>query len=117
MRSFRSPFVVLAAIVGATALAVPSLLAGDAAAGSVKTVVIEDIDFTPRSVTIGRGGVVRWKFADGVTPHNVASRGKPRFRSSSTKTSGTYSVRFSKAGTYRYVCTIHLNMKARVVVR
>jgi plastocyanin len=49
--------------------------------------------------------------------HNVTSRGAPRFRSSPTKMTGTWSVRFAKAGTYRYVCTLHPGMAGRVVVR
>jgi plastocyanin len=29
---------------------------------------------------------------------------------------GTYTVRFRRPGTYRYVCTIHPNMRGRVIV-
>jgi plastocyanin len=29
---------------------------------------------------------------------------------------GTYTVRFTRPGAYRYVCTIHPNMKGRVIV-
>lgn len=85
------------------------------AAGSV-TVVVKNIDFTPHRVRIAAGGRVVWRFADRYTAHNVHSVGRKRFRSSADKRSGTYAVRFRRAGTYRYVCTIHYGMKGRVVV-
>jgi plastocyanin len=40
-----------------------------------------------------------------------------RFRSSPTKTTGTYSVRFTRTGTYRYECTIHpASMRGTIIV-
>ena len=78
---------------------------------------MQDFEIKPSTVRIARGDTVRWRFLDDVAPHNVTSRGSTRFRSSPTKQSGTYSVRFRKAGTYRYVCTIHSNMRGKVVVR
>ncbi len=86
------------------------------AAGTAR-VRIKNIDFAPHRLVVGRGTTVRWTFDDASTPHNVTSRGTAKFRSSSTKQSGAYSVRFTQAGTYRYVCTIHFNMKASIVVR
>jgi plastocyanin len=88
-----------------------------AGAASVKTVVLENIDFSPATVTIRRGGSVRWAWKDKEVSHNVTSRGRSRFRSSPTKLTGTYTVRFKRKGTYRYVCTIHANMVGKVVVR
>lgn len=95
------------------ALALPGVAAG----GTTKTVRIKDIDFSPRTLVIHKGDSVTWRFLDAGTPHNVTSRGSLRFRSSPTKQSGSYTVRFVKAGTYQYVCTIHFTMKAKVVVR
>ena len=86
-------------------------------ASRTASVRIKDIDFTPARVTIRRGGSVRWTFLDARTPHNIHSKGTPRFRGSATKQEGTHRVTFSKRGTYRYVCTLHLNMKGTVVVR
>lgn len=98
-----------------TALAVPAAVAGSD--GTAARVKIENIDFHPGTVTIRRGGSVEWRFLDDPTEHNVTSRGSDRFKSSGTRLKGTYSVRFPRAGTYRYVCTIHFNMKGKVVVR
>lgn len=100
----------------ALAAAIPAV-AQDATTSAVRGVSIADIDFNPRVKTIRRGDTVRWTWRDGNTPHNVKSRGSLRFRSSPTKTRGTHSVRFVRGGTYRYVCSIHLNMRGRIVVR
>ena len=95
------------------ALALPAT----AGSATTKVVRIKGIEFSPRSLVVYRGDRVTWRFLDADTPHNVVSRGTPRFTSSPTKRSGTYTVRFTRAGTYRYVCTIHFNMTAKVVVR
>ena len=97
------------------ALAVAMAASGHAAA--TRQVVLRDIAFKPAAVRIGRGGRIRWRWDDGDTSHNVTSRGRLRFKSSPTKSSGTYVVRFRRSGTYRYECTLHPGMVGRVVVR
>ena len=99
----------LAAVVLGTA-------AAPVAAATTATVTVKDIDFSRHSVRIHRGDSVRWLFRDAPTPHNVTSTGAPRFRSSSSRQSGSYAVRFTRRGTYRYHCTIHPGMTGRVVV-
>ncbi len=90
---------------------------GGARVAATRTVSIKDIDFHPKRLVIAKGDTVTWKFQDKVVSHNVTSRGTLRFRSSQTRLAGNYSVRFARTGTYRYVCTIHPNMVASVVVR
>jgi plastocyanin len=100
-----------------TVLVVSAVVAVPAAgAGTATTVVIKNIDFSQHTVRIHRGESVRWRFADPGVSHNVTSRGRPHFRSSRSMLTGTYTVRFTRPGTYRYVCTIHPNMKGRVIV-
>jgi plastocyanin len=73
--------------------------------------------FAPKTVTIKRGGTVRFAFADGAR-HNVTPTGAKRFKAIPDRSSGTVSRRFSRAGTYSYYCTIHgRSMSGRVVVR
>jgi plastocyanin len=96
------------------AVVLPSFAFGGAHAASGKSVGMKNLRFHPATVTISRGQTVTWKFDDGSTPHNVISN---RFRSSPTKSSGTYTVRFTRAGTYSYVCTIHPGMRGKVIVR
>jgi plastocyanin len=107
-----------AAILAASACAFAAVPAQASPATAVtRAVAIKDIDFHPARLVVHRGDTVRWRFLDESTSHNVTSKGAPRFRSSPTKRTGSYSFRFTRSGTYRYRCTIHPNMVARIVVR
>lgn len=111
----RTPLLAFA-LAGAGLLSIGS--PGPASAGSGRTVVLRDIEFKPEVVRVQAGGRVTWRFQDPYVAHNVTSRGKQRFKSSGSRQEGaTYSVRFPKRGTFKYVCTIHANMSGRVVVR
>lgn len=77
-----------------------------------KTVVLQGLAFTPSTVKIKRGQTVTWRWRDGSIPHNIRGNGF----GVGTKKSGTYRKRFTRKGTFRYVCTIHPTMKGRVVV-
>ncbi len=106
----------------AAAAALPLLAAGvlagpSAHAAAGRSVVLKNIAFTPSKLTVARGTRVTFRFQDGDTNHNVTSRGAKRFKSSPTKGSGTYVVRFARAGVYRYVCTLHLGMKGTITVK
>ena len=114
MKSSRT-FALLAV---AGAAVVPATAAGEpprATASATKTVVLKDIAFRPRSVSVRRGDTVRWLWQDGTTRHNVV------FRRSSVKSPvksrGSYRRTFTRSGTFRYVCTLHPGMAGRVVVR
>ena len=100
----------------AAALVLLAAAAAAPAAAANRSVTIRNIDFGPRTVHIHAGDTVRWLFRDGRTQHNVTSRGRRHFRSSRSRSSGTFAVRFAKRGTYSYVCTIHANMRGKVIV-
>ncbi len=101
-----------------TAAVIAATIAGAPAhAAPVRVVKLQNFEVRPASVQVKRGGIVEWRFLDGVSPHNVTSRGRRRFKSSPSQRSGSYRVRFRRSGTYRYVCTIHPSMRGRVVVR
>ena len=60
----------------------------------------------PPTVTVAKGTRVRWRWT-GSNEHNVAAvRGPAEFRSG-RRSSGTFSPRLRRRGTYRIVCTIH----------
>jgi plastocyanin len=91
------------------ALAVPALAA-------TRTVSVADNVFKPSSLTVRKSDTVRFRWT-GRAPHNVVvTKGPVKFRSS-TKTSGTYTKRMTRAGRYTIVCTIHPGMDMRLRVR
>jgi plastocyanin len=48
----------------------------------------------------------------------VTSTGHKHFKSSTTKMKGTYTVRFTTAGTYEFECTIHpASMQGKIIVK
>ncbi|QEC48394.1 amidase [Baekduia soli] len=100
---------------GATAaMLAPAVASGPPArTAGVRGVVLKDISFMPATLRISRGTTVRWTWMDGDTPHNVTFAA----RHSATKKTGTYRVRFTRRGTFRYHCTIHPGMDGRIVVR
>ena len=77
-------------------------LSASAVGSGTATVKISDYKFTPKVLHIHRGTTVTWKWT-GEDPHNVTG---PHFRSATKKT-GTFRHRFTRRGTFKYVCTIH----------
>ncbi len=84
---------------------------------SARTVVLKNIAFSPSRMTINRGQTVTFKWRDGSTKHNLTYASGKRFKGASTRSSGSYRVRFTKSGLYRYQCTLHLGMKGSIRVR
>jgi plastocyanin len=92
------------------ALAVPAL------AASKTTIKVGDNFFKPTTKTVSKGTTVTWDWT-GKAPHNVnAISGPQKFRSS-VQTSGTFSHKMTKAGTYKIVCNIHPGMEMTLKVR
>ena len=92
------------------------LLAVSAFAASAKTVKVADSYYGPKTLTVGRGTKVTWRWT-GVLKHNVVVHTGPSFFSSRSQVRGTFSHVFTRKGTYALVCTVHPKMKMTVVVR
>jgi plastocyanin len=92
------------------------LLAVSAFAASGKTVKLADSYYGPKTLTVGRGTRVTWRWT-GVLKHNVVVHTGPSFFSSKTQVRGTFTHVFTRKGTYALVCTVHPKMKMTVVVR
>lgn len=115
----RLALLAVPAVVGGGAVVVAVAPSADAASRSV-TVRLGPSSFMPKRVVVARGGSVTWRWPGDGIRHNVTWRGSKRpAASSSTRASGTYRVRFTHRGTYRYECTIHagIGMVGTVVVR
>lgn len=75
---------------------------------------IQDMAFSPATITISAGTTITWTNKDGI-PHTVTST-TGVFNSGSIAANGTYSHTFNIAGAYPYYCTIHPSMTAIVIV-
>ncbi|MEA2623337.1 MAG: hypothetical protein QOH61_2247 [Chloroflexota bacterium] len=108
----------------------PSLLAAatialvpGTAAAATRNVSMDVYDFTPATITIARGDIVKWT-NDDFTAHDVqAQRPYRLFRNpggagSPIPPNGTYSYTFTSAGRFPYVCLTHSSdgMQGTVVV-
>lgn len=102
----------LAAIAVAGTAAIPAGALGGAHAASGHTVVLMHNRYLPGTVSIHRGDSVTWLWRDGGVLHNVIARS---FRSR-TVTHGSFTVRFTRSGTYTYTCTVHAHMNGKVIV-
>jgi plastocyanin len=105
----------LSAVVAAASLAT-AVAVVPAQAGSAKTVSVKNNSFAPGTVAIKKGGKVTWKWTQGGVPHNVTPAKGGAGSATSSKKGFTFSKTFSKAGTFKYVCTIHSSMKVTVKV-
>ena len=57
-------------------------------------------------ITVSKGTKVKWRFGTG-TPHTVTVKSGPTKFNSGVHSSGSYSKKLTKRGTYVIYCTIH----------
>lgn len=93
----------------------PAATPAPAAAGGPRTVRIADFAYQPGRVVVRRGTRVRWVNRD-VANHTVTFEGGPGDLGNLDR-GQRRGTRFTRAGTYRYVCQYHPNMHGTVVVR
>ncbi len=99
----------------ATVVAVGVSIAAIPAFAAPKTVSVRDNSFSPKSMTVKKNTTVKWVWR-GSNPHDVrATKGPVKFRSA-VKTSGSYSKKLTRKGTYSIICTIHDGMTQRIRV-
>lgn len=100
------------------ALAAVALLpAAAATSATTKTVRMSGVEFSPKTVKISKGSKVKFSWQDNGIVHNVTPVGSRSFKftvkgrtrsTSGNRTAGSVTtLAFKKAGTYRYICTIH----------
>lgn len=109
---------ILAALAGLLVLALSACGTGDASTAAPAadtggpTVTIQDMAYTPETLTVEAGATVTWIWRDGAIAHDVKGAG---FKSK-VMAEGTFSHRFDKPGTCDYVCTLHPNMTGAIEV-
>jgi amicyanin len=104
----------LAAVVVVLALMVAALPISPARAGTIHAVQIVDFAFTPAVVTVAVGDTVTWTNQDAVAHTATSTTGA--FDSGLLDQGESYSLTFTAAGTYPYLCTPHPGMTGTVVV-
>ena len=104
-------------MVGLALVAAVVPVTGVAGATGSKTVTLEDIAFAPRSLSVSKATKVAFAFRDDGTTHNVTSTTRRRFKTIADRASGLVSRTFTRAGTYRFECTLHPGMTGRIIVR
>ena len=93
----------------------PGAQAADATPANGPRILIKDFMFQPTTLTVAAGSVVIWSNADD-EPHTVTSD-SGLFRSGAMDTNESFSYKFDKPGTYRFVCSIHPKMIGTIVVK
>jgi len=91
---------------------------GGAGSGPVSpnTVIIKNFAFAPQSMSVATGTKVTFINDDTVT-HTATGTGTSALINSGDLAKGqSYSVTFTKAGTYSYICSIHPDMTGTIVV-
>lgn len=109
----RKTFAMLAALAVAVGAAIPTVALGGARTASTHTVILKNVRYHPGTLSINRGDSVRWLWRDG-EEHNVTFHGAH----SRTMTHGSYTLRFTHSGSFKYRCTIHESegMRGKIVV-
>jgi plastocyanin len=96
-----------------------ALYGSQASAGEVaqtsraKTVKIAGFAFKPGKLTVARGTTVTFSNSDSA-PHTATRRGS--FDTGRIGPGGAKSVKFSRSGTFSYLCAIHPTMRGKIVV-
>lgn len=103
----------LATLAVSTGVAIPAFATSAAHTASGHTVILKHSKYTPGTLTIKRGDSVTWQWRDGKVQHNVVASG---FRSK-VQSSGTFTVRFTRSGSFSYRCTIHPHMSGKILVK
>ena len=83
-----------------------ALVAAAPAAARTRNVKIGDNFFKPKTMTVHKGTIVRWNWT-GNNSHNVVVQKGPRHFQSALKSSGHFSKRLRRRGTYKIICSIH----------
>lgn len=80
------------------------------------TVLISQFKYKPDPITVNVGDTIEWKNAD-IVPHTVTSEDKQSFDSGSIAKGASWRFTAAKRGTFNYFCTLHPNMKAKLIVQ
>lgn len=81
----------------------------------IVSVGMKDIKFVPEQATVKVGQKITWTNNESV-PHNVTATEGADFRSDTLQEGDTFEYTPTKAGTIKYVCTIHSGQNGEIEV-
>jgi plastocyanin len=84
------------------------------AAAEGTDVTIDNFSFSPTPLTVKTGTTITWTNRDDI-PHSIVCP-ELKMKSHPLDTNDAFSYRFSKPGTYNYICGLHPHMHGQVVV-
>jgi plastocyanin len=87
-----------------------------ASSGGGVAIKMQNIAFDPKAVTVKVGQKITWTNDDS-TDHNVTAQSGADFKSKDFGKGATFEFTPDKAGTIKYVCTIHPGMTATITVQ
>lgn len=85
------------------------------AAGATVAIGMEGLRFNPDNVTVKVGQTVKWTDLEDI-PHNVTAESGADFTSDTFGKGKSFEFKAVKAGTIKYVCTIHPGMAGTLTV-
>jgi plastocyanin len=103
------------ALLPAALFAAMSIGLSQAQAATSHTIEIEGVKFAPATLEVKVGDTVVWKNKDPF-PHN-ATAANNAFHSPDIQGGKSWSFKAAKKGVFPYICTLHPNMKATLVVK
>ena len=83
--------------------------------GAGATVIIEDYAYSPGNLQVSAGASVTWKNRDSA-PHSATANNRSWDTGVLAKGQSA-TLTFDSPGTFDYFCSVHPNMKARLVVQ
>jgi plastocyanin len=93
-----------------------ALLTPTPAVAATQAVTMAQYAFAPAAITVHVGDTITWTNQD-QAPHDVTTTSAPVPLHSPTLSTGqSWTYTFSQPGNYSYICSIHPDMKAQVVV-
>ena len=99
---------------GTTSQTQPTVQTGSSPVASKNAVTIQNMAFSPASLTVKVGDKVTWTNQDSVGHSATADNNS--FDTGVIAQGQSGSVTFSKTGTYTYHCKIHPSMTGKIVV-